>query len=142
MSMEKLHKKFPSSFDDFSNDLLQENIKTNINWQPAINVKENQDFEIEIAVPGFSKEQLKVSVLNNMLTIEATSKKEEKKTDNKYSVQEFFYNSFKKSIALPNRIDFSKKIKAKYENGVLRIQLDKLDSFKNEEHKKKVIEIK
>ena len=77
--MEKLHKKFPSSFDDFSNDLLQENIKTNINWQPAINVKENQDFEIEIAVPGFSKEQLKVSVLNNILTIEATSKKEEKK---------------------------------------------------------------
>ncbi len=130
---------FPEILD--TDSLFNEDLVLSNNWVPAINVKENKkDFEIEVAAPGFSKKDFEVTIKDEIITISAENKnlKEEKEKD--YSRKEFYYNSFKRSFTLPKVIDFTKKIDAKYENGVLKIHLEKLDVLKNEEHKK-VIEI-
>ncbi len=130
---------FPETMDTdrwFNEELILKN-----NWIPAINVKENEnDFEIEVAAPGFSKKDFEVTITDDILTISAENKRSEEEKGESYSRQEFYYNSFKRSFTLPKVIDFSKKIKAKYNNGVLKVHLDKLEVLKNDEHKR-VIEI-
>ena len=145
MSLIKFNRRFPL-FDQmfpeildtdrlFNEDLIKDN------WMPAINVKENtNDFEIEVAAPGFSKKDFEVTITDDILTISAENKRTEEEKEETYSRQEFYYNYFKRSFTIPKVIDFSKKIKAKYNNGVLKVHLDKLEVLKSDEHKK-VIEI-
>ncbi|NOR28486.1 MAG: Hsp20 family protein [Lutibacter sp.] len=146
MSLVKFNRRFPL-FDQMFPDildtdrLLNEDLIVKSNWIPAINVKENKNnFEIEVAAPGFSKKDFEATITDDILTIAAENKKIKKENEEDYSRKEFYYNSFTRSFTLPKKIDFSKKINAKYENGVLRVHLEKLDVLKNEEHKK-VIEI-
>jgi HSP20 family protein len=120
---------------------LNEDLILKDNWIPAINVKENEkNFEIEVAAPGFSKKDFEVTITDDVLTISAENKRTEEEKEETYSRQEFYYNSFKRSFTLPKVIDFTKKIKAKYNNGVLMVHLDKLEVLKDENHRK-VIEI-
>lgn len=131
---------FPEILD--TDSLLHKNLILEDNWTPAINIKENtKNFDIEVAAPGFSKEDFEITITDNILCISANNEKITKKKEEDYSRQEFSYSAFERTFTLPKSIDFSKKIKAKYENGVLRIHLDKLDILKSEEHRK-VIEIK
>lgn len=146
MTLVKFNRRFPL-FDQMfpeildSDFLMNKNLILEDNWLPAINVKENMNnFDIEVAAPGFSKDDFEVTITDDILNISAENEKMTKEKEEDYSRQEFYYNSFKRSFTLPKSIDFSKKIKAKYENGVLRVHLDKLDILKSEEHKK-VIEI-
>ena len=147
MTLVKFNRRFPL-FDQMfpeildTDSLLNKNLILEDNWIPAINVKENtNNFDIEVAAPGFSKEDFEVTISDNILCVSAENEEITEEKEEDYSRQEFFYSSFKRTFTLPKSIDFSKKIKAKYENGVLRIHLDKLDILKSEEHKK-VIEIK
>jgi len=147
MTLVKFNRRFPL-FDQMfpeildTDTLLNKNLILEDNWIPAINVKENtNNFDIEVAAPGFSKEDFEVTITDNILCVSADNEEITEEKEEDYSRQEFFYSSFKRTFTLPKSIDFSKKIKAKYENGVLRIHLDKLDILKSEEHKK-VIEIK
>jgi len=146
MSLIKFNRRFPL-FDQMFPEILDtdrlfnEDLILKDNWMPAINVKENEtDFEIEVAAPGFSKKDFEVTITDDILTISAENKRTEEEKEETYSRQEFYYNSFKRSFTLPKVIDFSKKIKAKYNNGVLKVHLDKLEVLKSDEHKK-VIEI-
>jgi len=146
MSLVKFNRRFPLFDQMFPNildtdRLLNEDLIVKSNWIPAINVKENKnDLEIEVAAPGFSKKDFEITITDDVLTIAAENKKIKEDSEEDYSRKEFYYNSFTRSFTLPKKIDFSKKINAKYENGVLRVHLEKLDVLKNEEHKK-VIEI-
>jgi HSP20 family protein len=116
-------------------------LSSNENWIPSINVIENENnFEIEVAAPGFGKKDFNVAIDENVLTITAENKKESKESEDKFTRQEFYYNSFERSFSLPKNIDLDKEISAKYNNGVLRIHLEKLTILKNEEHRK-IIEI-
>ena len=147
MSLIKFNRRFPL-FDQMFPDILDTDRLLNEDlllkkdsWIPAINVKENKDnLEIEVAAPGFSKKDFEVTVTDDVLTISAENKKIENEANDEFSRREFHYNSFERSFTLPKSIDFSKKIKAKYDNGVLRVHLLKLEILKSEEHKK-VIEI-
>ena len=146
MSLIKFNRRFPL-FDQMFPEILDtdrlfnEDLILKDNFMPAINVKENEnDFEIEVAAPGFSKKDFEVTITDDILTISAENKRTEEEKEETYSRQEFYYNSFKRSFTLPKVIDFSKKIKAKYNNGVLKVHLDKLEVLKSDEHKK-VIEI-
>ncbi len=98
---------------------------------PAVNVKETEDeYKIEVAVPGMKKEDFKVEVNNNVLTISAEDKKEEKTDDEGYTRREFHYTSFCRSFAIPkNEVDES-KVKAEYKDGLLTIKLQKRDEVK------------
>ena len=146
MSLIKFNRRFPL-FDQMFPDildtdrLLNEDLIVKDNWIPAINVKENKnDFEIEVAAPGFSKKDFEVTITDDIINISAVNKKIKEEDEKEFSRKEFYYNSFKRSFTLPKSIDFKKKINAKYNNGVLIIHLEKLENEVNKEHKK-VIEI-
>ena len=92
---------------------------------PAVNIKEtDKKFEIEVAAPGFKKEDFKVTVDNGILTIEAETKKEEEQKDKNFTRQEFMFNSFSRSFTLPDNVK-DENIAAKYEDGVLRMDVEK-----------------
>ncbi|MEZ4954128.1 MAG: Hsp20/alpha crystallin family protein [Saprospiraceae bacterium] len=94
---------------------------------PAVNISETKDnFLVEVAAPGMEKKDFHVSVENGMLTISA--EKEEKKTEKKknYRRQEYSFESFERCFRLPENIK-TEKVEAKYDNGVLKISLQKAE---------------
>ncbi|HEB62827.1 MAG TPA: Hsp20/alpha crystallin family protein [Bacteroidetes bacterium] len=126
---------FPTVFNHFINDAFfnANNAKTSL-WNgstPAINVRENDDqFELEVAAPGFDKKDFKLEVLDNVLTISAEVKKEhEEKDGEKWTRREFSYNSFSRSFTLPDTVD-GNKIAANYKNGILAILIPKKEEAK------------
>ncbi|GAA4275466.1 Hsp20/alpha crystallin family protein [Aquimarina mytili] len=93
---------------------------------PAMNVKENKnDFEIELAVPGFSKKDIEVTLENDILHICANSSKEEVEENENYARREFNYNSFDRKLQLPSSVDQGKNVKAIYKDGILTLNLVK-----------------
>ncbi|WP_109299395.1 Hsp20/alpha crystallin family protein [Aquimarina sp. AU474] len=107
---------------------------------PAMNVKEHKDdFEIELAVPGFSKEDIEVTIEEDVLHICAEKDTEESKEESGYTRKEFSYNSFDRKIQLPGSVDQNEEVKAAYKNGILTLNVLKKEEVK--EQPKKVIEI-
>jgi len=100
------------------------------NNTPAVNVKEEDNaFQIEVAVPGLKKEDFKLSLHENRLTISAKQEgKTEEKTE-KYSRQEFNYTSFQRTFTLPKNVD-GEKINASYTDGILHVGLPKKEESK------------
>ncbi len=97
---------------------------------PAVNVIENKDnFQLEVAVPGLNKNDFKLNIKNNVLTI--TGKKEIEKEENEtnYTRKEFSYSSFERSFTLPDSVN-SDNINAVYENGVLKVNIPKREEAK------------
>lgn len=135
-----LDRMFPE-FSDITENMLTEDLLQRENWMPSINVKEHKnDFEIEVAAPGFTKKDFEVSISDDVLTISAESKMEKEEKEENYSRREFYHNSFTRTFTLPKSIDLKKKIKANYDNGILAIHLEKMEAAKSIE-KKKMIEI-
>jgi len=99
---------------------------------PAINVKENSDaYEIEVAAPGMSKNDFRINLEHNRLTI-SSEKKEEKKEEEKghFTRREFSYQSFQRSFSVPETLVDAEKITARYSDGILRITLPKKEEVK------------
>ena len=135
-----LDRMFPE-FSDITENMMTEDLFQRDNWMPSINVKEHKnDFQIEVAAPGFTKKDFEVSISDDVLTISAESKMEKEEKEENYSRREFYHNSFTRTFTLPKTVDLKKKIKANYDNGVLLIHLEKSEVSKMEE-KKKMIEI-
>lgn len=126
----------PSFWDNFlSKDLMDwgsSNFSTTDTTLPAVNVKESDEsFEIEVAAPGMNKEDFKVNLENNVLTI-SSEKREERKEEEKgrYTRREFSYQSFQRSFTIPENLVEGDKIAAKYCDGVLCIHLPKKEEVK------------
>ena len=93
---------------------------TNV-FEPAVNVIENKEvYELQFAIPGYSKDEVKISIENNTLTISAEFESKEESTT--YSRREFVKTSFERSFTLPRSI-YTDKIEAAFENGILNIKL-------------------
>lgn len=122
---------FPTIFNRFLNDDFDGFFNLgNRGQMPATNVVENDnEFEIEIASPGMEKDDFKISVENNLLSIssERENKKEEKEKN--YTRREFSYGAFCRSFTLPKSVNVD-AIKASYEKGVLKINLPKKEEDK------------
>lgn len=118
---------YPSFFRHFfENDMFNNLFEGDA---PAVNVKESKkEFKIEISVPGFEKEDLDISIDNNMITVSAKkeTRNEEKEDNEKVLRQEFSYASFYRRFALPENID-TEKIEAAEKNGILKITLPKME---------------
>ena len=145
MALIKFNERFPLSTSVFNNflntdDFFNDDFFAKDSLRPAMNVKENQnDFEVELAAPGFAKEDFDVTIDNNGLHISADKKEENEEKEEGYLRKEFSYKSFKRSLRLPENVNLDKKVKANYKNGVLKMNL-----LKKEEAKvlpKKVIEV-
>jgi HSP20 family protein len=123
-------------FDDFfSRDLwnwgLANSSSTNTTV-PLVNIKEtNENFEVEMAAPGMDKNDFKVELDGNLLTIVSEKNEEnEVKEGERYSKREFSYQSFQRSFQLPKDVVDADKIEAKYENGVLKLIVPKKEEAK------------
>ena len=131
-----LSNSFPNLFDDFLNrdffDWGNSNFSGTGTTLPAVNVKETQEnFEVEMAAPGMKKEDFKVELNNNILTISSEQRNEhEEKENDKYSRKEFSYQSFQRSFQLSREAVDADNILAKYENGVLHLTIPKREEVK------------
>lgn len=97
---------------------------------PGVNVIESKDaYRLEVAIPGFKKDQFNLNLEKNTLTISAEASKEAEKNQENYTRREFSYGSFSRSFSLPQTAD-SEKIDAKYENGILLIHIPKKEEAK------------
>jgi len=109
-------------------------------FMPAMNVKElDNEFEIEFAAPGFNKKDFIVTLDNNVLNVSCEKSKEELENEEGYTRKEFNYESFNRSLQLPDTVNSEKEIKATYKNGILKLNLLKKEEAKISH--KKVIEI-
>jgi HSP20 family protein len=102
-------------------------------WMPATNITENdQAFHLEMAVPGRSKEDFKINLEKDILTISAEHRKSEKSEEQEqqaFQMREFNQGDFCRSFSLPEAID-KDSIKAEYVNGILMITLPKMEVVK------------
>ncbi len=132
---ETLHDKIQRYFDDFSNF----GFNTNDNFNPRIDISEDKDnINVTAEIPGVKKENIKISLQDNILTIEGEKKNEEEKKEKNFYRSERMFGVFKRSFTLPEDVD-SEKVEAKFEHGTLQIQLKKMaPKVKNE----KLIELK
>ena len=119
-------KNFSSLLDEFFNEVPVKWTKDwNGQYAPSVNIHETDEaFHLEMNAPGRNKEDFKVNVEENVLTI-AFEKKEEKVNDAFKTIRrEFSFESFKRSFNLGEEIN-ADNIQAKYENGVLKLYLPK-----------------
>lgn len=127
----------PSLLNDFfTDDWFDSSLA---NWRssgatlPAVNVREtNDDFRIEVAAPGMKRDDFKVELDNNVLTISShrEDKREEKGSEGSYTRREFSYQSFQRSFTLPADKVEGDKIAARYVDGILHVTVPKKDEAK------------
>lgn len=92
---------------------------------PAVNIKENEEnFELELFVPGRNKDELIIEIDNSVLTVSSETKKEEEKSKENFTRREFTLSTFKRAFTLPETVA-TDKIEATYINGVLKFNLPK-----------------
>jgi len=126
----------PTLFNDFFNrDLwdwgMRNNSTTNTSI-PAVNIRETAEaFEVEVAAPGMNKDDFRIELDNNVLTIssERESRNDEKEGE-RYARREFSYQSFQRTFHLSKDVVDADKIQAKYENGLLRLIIPKREEAK------------
>jgi HSP20 family protein len=127
------NRNLPGLFEEFLSNNWLNNFWEDETWKstPAVNIFERKDkFEIEIAAPGLEKEDFKIDLKDDYLTVSSEKKESKEEKEKGKTVRcEFKYSSFQRSFALPQDVDTS-KIKASHKNGVLTIELPKKEEFK------------
>jgi HSP20 family protein len=126
----------PSVFNDFiTRDLwdwgLSNNSTTNTSI-PAVNIREKAEaFEVEMAAPGMNKEDFRIELDNNILTISSEREnRNEQKDGERYQRREFSYQSFQRTFHLSKDVVDADKIQARYENGLLQLIIPKKEEAK------------
>ena len=98
---------------------------------PAVNITEQKnDYLVSLAVPGMKKEDFKIDIDGNMLTISAAKEETKEEKEKRFTRKEYNYSSFSRSFTLPDEVN-REKIDAKYEDGVLKITLPRKEEVKN-----------
>ncbi|MBL0146245.1 MAG: Hsp20/alpha crystallin family protein [Chitinophagaceae bacterium] len=97
---------------------------------PAVNIIENKDeYKVSLAVPGMKKDDFKIDIEGNMLTISSEKEESKEEKEKKFTRKEYNYSCFSRSFTLPEEIN-KEKIEAKYEEGVLKITLPRKEEAK------------
>jgi HSP20 family protein len=120
------------SLAEFFNDRLFDSPRTFI---PAVNVKEtDKNYEVEVASPGYSKDDFQISIDNGLMTISANKKMEKENKEDSYTRREFGYTSFSRSFNLPVNTK-EDDIDARYEDGVLKLSIAKKENANGKSRK-------
>jgi len=102
-------------------------------WHPSVDIKETKDdFVLMAEIPGMSKDDIKINISENTLTIKGEKKEEKKEDDHNYHRVERRYGTFQRSFTLPTQIQ-GNKVKAAYKDGVLTITMPKKEEVKPKE---------
>jgi len=97
---------------------------------PFVNILERDDrYELQISTPGFNKEDLKLRLENDLLTIRAEHEQQENEQNVRYTRREFILNGFERTFRLPGEVN-GDGLQAHYTNGVLTVQIPKAEAAK------------
>ena len=108
-----------------------------IRWAPRVDiVEENGNFELTADLPGLKKEDIRIEVQDNLLTLKGEKKIEEEKKDKDYRLCERYYGEFTRTFTLPENVNRD-RIEAEFKDGVLKLTIPK-----TEQPKPKQIEVK
>jgi len=126
--------RFPALFDDFFKPWNEWFDNDNRFWAtvriPSVNITENKDeYNVSLAVPGMKKEDFKIDVNGNMLTISCEKDETKEEKDKKFTRKEYNYSSFSRNFSIPDDVK-QDAIDAHYENGVLNIKLPRKEESK------------
>jgi HSP20 family protein len=117
--------------------LLGENVGMKIEWSPAVDIKETDgEYLVKAELPGIRREDVKVSLDEDVLTIEGERKQEKVEKTEKTHRVERFYGTFCRSFSLPEYTDAA-GIRAECKDGVLSVHVPKLTV-----EKRKALQIK
>jgi len=95
-------------------------------YTPRVDIAEDdENVYVTAELPGVKKEDIKLSIQDDVLTIKGEKKREDKEVKKNYYRAERCYGSFSRSFTLPVEVD-SEKVDARFEDGVLHIELPKL----------------
>jgi HSP20 family protein len=98
---------------------------------PAVNIKEDEKkYSLELAIPGINKNDLKIDMKEDVITISSEMKKESEENNDSYKRKEFSYSAFSRSFYVPENVN-KEKIEASYKDGVLSVTLPKEDEEKS-----------
>lgn len=107
---------------------------------PAANVLESADtFYLEIAAPGISKEDFKISIEKDVLKVQVAKEQTADENQPSFRRREFNFSSFERSFKLPKSVN-QEGIEARYEQGVLTVKLPKLVEAQEKPTREIVIE--
>lgn len=97
---------------------------------PAVNISESENnYHVELAAPGLKKEDFKINLDRNQLTVSVEQASDQNNEQKNYSKREYSYNSFVRSFTLPDSADHA-NIEASYADGILRIDIAKQEEAK------------
>lgn len=119
---------FNDVFDSIFNDtLFSDRMVTRV---PAVNISESENnYLVELAAPGLKKEDFKLNLERNQLSISVEQTSEQQDPQKNYSKREYSYSSFVRSFTLPDSADHA-QIEASYVDGVLKIDIAKREEAK------------
>ena len=107
-------------------------------WAPLVDiVEDDKNYVIKAELPGIKKEEIKVGVQNDVLTISGERKYEKEEKDKKFHRIERAYGSFARSFTIPEDSD-GEKVSAEFKDGILRVHLPKTEKVKPKQVEVKV----
>ena len=123
----------PDEIDHFFNGFgLDLNASDSV-WSPSVDISETENqYEVKAEIPGLKKEDIKLSVEDNVLTLSGERKYENETEKKNYHRIERAYGKFERSFRLPREVDAG-NIKANYKNGVLTVHIPKVEAVKPKE---------
>src|ERR1041385_7480063 len=125
----RLNEFAPTSFSNLIDRFFTESVArsggSSYSFVPRVDViEEEKAFEIHIAVPGMNKDEFKIDLKDNYLTVSGERKFSKEKNEKLYRSFETQYGSFSRSFSLPENVDGG-KITAQYTNGILVVNVPK-----------------
>ncbi|MEN8156354.1 MAG: Hsp20/alpha crystallin family protein [Bacteroidota bacterium] len=117
----------PAYWDDFFNDSFFNSFekRASNSGSPAVNVvEEEKAFTIDVAVPGIPRDEIRIDLEEDLLTIASEERKSGDEKNRTFMRREFSYNTFKRSFRIPETVDLE-NIRARHDAGILTIELPK-----------------
>jgi HSP20 family protein len=121
---------FDQAFTDFFNPAVRSEEVSNRDWLPVVDVAENPEaLMIHAELPGLSKDDVEITLDNNVLTLKGERKFEKEVKEENYHRIERSYGSFSRSFTLPPNVK-TEASEANFKDGVLTIRLPKVEEAK------------
>lgn len=135
----KSAERWPVLFDDFFkpwNEWFDNGyFPSRLSTMPAVNITENNGtYELSLAVPGMKKDDFKIDIDGDILTISSEKEETKEEKEKKFTRKEYNYTAFSRSFTLPSQVN-KDKIDALYENGVLKLSLPVKEEVKKNSSK-------
>lgn len=128
----QLEPQMPATFSGLLDRFFQDSFGPTLKqFSPSVDISEDEkSYEIHLAVPGVKKSDFNIDLTDGKLTISGERKFEEKKEGKNFHSIETQYGAFRRSFFLPEDV-LEEKVEAKYEDGVLKINLPKKEKKTN-----------